>query len=212
MDQGRKRCSIGGAPHPARTVAALLMASLVSACQPGVVGDEARPTPRAATATPEDTGPWTPAGDEVQADCERAADALGFPVPCPTVLPGDYELGILEGRGVVWGKGFHFVAPLPGDLPSPPSEEQVTHVLIGAGLNRFPDCDGTEYATQRMGQGDVTLYECPDTAGLHADHVLAQWEVDGVWYQASSHVIADPEFHERVVVGIVEGIQLVRPG
>lgn len=152
----------------------------------------------------------------MQEGCQEAANALAFSVPCPTVLPGARAGNVgcptidvagdettVRRQGCVWGEGFHLVPSVPGG--------EVTHVVIGGGRFRNGDCDGTEFDGFSLGEVEVTLYECSEFAGLHAHHVLAQWEVDGVWYDVSSHVGHDQALHEEIVIAIVDAIQLVPP-
>jgi len=88
---------------------------------------------------------------------------------------------------------------------------EVTHIVISGGRSRFTDCDGTEFDVVPAGEAEATLYECSELGGLHAYHVLALWDVDGVWYAVSSHVNEDRGVHEEIVSRLVDGVHLVPP-
>lgn len=200
-------------PSPGPWVVCACLLFVVSACSsPRTSSSPVQATTRA------DGEPlaWTPTGEKMQEGCQEAADVLAFSVPCPTVLPGERagDIGCstvdvpsdettVRRQGCVWGEGFHLVPSVPGG--------EVTHVVIEGGRSRNSDCDGTEFDNFSFGDAEVTLYECSELGGLHAHHVLAQWEVEGVWYGASSHVGQDQALHEEIVTVIVDGIELVPP-
>lgn len=159
----------------------------------------------------DDLGAWVRAGSDMLDACQEAADVLGFAVPCPMLLPGDLEPESLpQGRGLVWGDGFHLVPPLPGHLQEMADRQEVFHVVVTGG-SRFDECDEGQLGVVTIDEWAVQLVECGGLAGLHADHVLAQWEHDGVWFIVSSHVAEDRNFHIAVVTRIVEHVEVVEP-
>lgn len=152
-----------------------------------------------------------PTGADLRAGCRRAADLLGFRVPCPTRLPRasvptrcevppafrDSEADPKEGCAL--GEGF---------LLEPSG---IGHLVIQGERGAFQaDCGGRGPDPRVTVQGhEAFLIDCPDTAGLHGGHVLLRWAEEGTFVIVSLH--GHTELNRRLVQEIGAGIELVGP-
>jgi hypothetical protein len=135
-----------------------------------------------------------PTGSQLQRQCQRAADRLGFAVPCPGLLPtrspGSAPPRVCDRRHEYevdgCGKGLPFVLEWEG-FAVPPGyigvgKQPLGHLIIAAtkGTPRFPlACPGERtVATVKVRRMPARLLRCPSNASgysLHGGGVLLRW-------------------------------------
>jgi hypothetical protein len=123
--------------------------------------------------------------------CRSAARILGFAVPCPTKLPPtsaaircetppDFSGAEAEPKeGCALGEGFILE----------PKNPTVAHLLIEGSRDGFQsDCGERDPHRRVTVRGhEALLIDCPETAGLHAGHVLLRWVEEGIFVTVSAH-------------------------
>ncbi len=156
-----------------------------------------------------------PPSEELAATCQDAADALGFTVPCPGLLPHVTRANPCSGRyrqvvGCVFEDQQAFVLTLPGVLPDPLASGLAIVALAGSSTHPLLNCPATTPPTTG---GDA---ECPDddpwnpgTEGTspHAGSVLTRLQLDDGTQVAVS---LDPSLGP-VRVRVVDALQPVEP-
>jgi hypothetical protein len=158
--------------------------------------------------------------------CQRAADALGFTVPCPGELPTaameSVDCCVAASGGDVTLDQIFWIN-LEGYDPATPSPVQ--HLIVEARrIERAPPrpCfDGEPAGSVPAGDLDLTLLECPTTRtleaqaeirhgeGAHSEHLLGHWDESGVRYVVSVH--GHSAEAEQLVVDVAASIELVAP-
>lgn len=158
--------------------------------------------------------------------CQRAADQLGFVVPCPGLLPtaasGTAPPELCQGRGSCAGEvvfvvndgGFlvpagylgvekqaqgHLVIeamPRPPDDPRPPSDR------LGCYADH-PFARATVHGTRAM------LLRCPTGSALNSGHTLVLWFQEGVDMAVSLHGWS--ELNQRLVLLLAAHTHLTSP-
>lgn len=149
---------------------------------------------------------------ELRSDCLHAAELLGFPVPCPTLLPeavdvvrcevpGDFAYSnVTPKEGCALGEGF-ILAP----------NTNVPHLMIlGAREEARSDCSNSLPHVSASVQGHrAVMIDCPSTAGLVADHVLLTWSLEGIAFGVTAH--GHTAANRKVVQDVADAVQLVKP-
>jgi calcineurin-like phosphoesterase family protein len=102
-------------------------------------------------------------------------------------------------EGCALGEGFLLE---PQGMESP----TVSHLVIQGNWDAFQsDCgDRDPYRRVTVRGHKALLIECPDTAGLHAGHVLLRWVEEGTFVIVSvhGHTVANRQFVQRVAASI----------
>jgi hypothetical protein len=165
----------------------------------------------------------THTGERLQRQCQRAADRLGFPVPCPALLPA-----MSPGA----------VRPLPCDNARFGCEWDTEFVLEQEGFVVPPGYGGAAgqavqgrlavTAARRAGDDAVAceegerpvatvtprgirgrMLQCGD-AGIHLDSVLVRWRERGVVMVVS--VLGHNRLHQQLALTVAEHVRVVSPG
>lgn len=86
------------------------------------------------------------------------------------------------------------------------------HLVITASRGlEGEDCEGDQPPeARRVREHRALLFECPEGAGLHANHVLLRWSVDAVSAAVSVH--GHTETNRELMEDIASGIEWIRPG
>jgi hypothetical protein len=163
-----------------------------------------------------------PVPGRVGRECRRAAERLGFAVPCPTLRPvpsvgapppavcprpspcGDPRFGFLfEDSGFVLPSGYVGAYP------------EVGRRLVVAAARR-PTAPAVACAGERpvararvRGRGGG-LVQCPPGTGPHRDGLLLRWRERGVVMAVS--VTGNLGAQRRLVTALAERLELVPPG
>jgi hypothetical protein len=190
-----------------------------SAGQTGTTGRPAAP----AGAVQVEGVSLVPTGPAFRTSCRRAADRLGFAVPCPELLPvpssGPALAGLCQGEGVcqsglLWFPMEAFVVPdgftgAPGSLGAlvvlaTPDEQ------AAAAMARWCP-DQRPLAAPGPGGRPTVLGACP--AGFYG------WSTGSVllrWTQAGTHLTlalrGQSEGNRRLLVALARSLRLVRSG
>lgn len=173
----------------------------------GVVGCSLAPTTESVELT---------ATDEVlRAQCQNAADLLGFQVPCPSALPATNEpvrcqtpsdfagADIIPREGCALGAGFILA-------PSSMVDPDIFHLVIAGAKTALEDCGGDDPQTPIELNGlDAAVIQCNELAGLVAGHTLVRYQTDGGFVEVSVHGHTDHD--RRIVVAIGESIEMIAP-
>jgi hypothetical protein len=169
-----------------------------------------------------------PTGSRLQRQCQRAADRLGFAVPCPRLLPtrspGSAPPRVCDRRHEyeVDGcrKGLPFVLEWEG-FAVPPGyvgvgRQPLGHLIIAAtrGTPRFPfACPGERMvASVKVAGVPARLSRCPSSALGHSVHgggVLLRWSQRDLVVMVSLQGLSP--LNERLVQVLAAHVQLVPP-
>jgi hypothetical protein len=201
------------------------------------------PAPHAAASAPVRLGPaWTcplaapvPGFDDrrsyppghpaarLQRQCQRAADRLGFPVPCPALLPVMSPGAVLplpcdDARfGCEWDTAFvleqeGFVVP-PGYGGGAGLAVQ-GRLAVTAARRAGDDTVACEEGEQPV--ATVTprgirgrMLQCAEAA-VHLDSVLVRWRERGVVMVVS--VLGHNRLHQQLAMTVAEHVRVVSPG
>jgi hypothetical protein len=161
----------------------------------------------------------TPAG--VRGQCRRAAERLGFAVPCPALRPlpslGAPQPAVCEPPSPCGEPGFGFLLEDTGFLV--PSgyvggfRDTGAHLAVAAA--RRPASPAVACAGERpvaavtvRGTGG-RLLQCPPGPGPHGDHLLLRWRERGTTMAVS--VSGDTGLHHRLVLAVAAHLELVAP-
>lgn len=169
-----------------------------------------------------------PTTSRLRRQCQRAADRLGFAVPCPRLLPTrsprsaaprvcdrrhEYEVDGCR-------KGLPFVLEWEG-FAVPPGyvgvgKQPLGHLVIAAtrGTPRFPlACPGERtVASVKVGGVPARLLRCPSSAlghSLHGGGVLLRWWQRGLVVMVSLQGLSP--LNERLVQVLAAHLQLMPP-
>jgi len=195
-------------------------------------GDGAPPEgtrPSAATLPPRDVV-LEPAPASLHSSCAQAAAHLGFPVPCPSLVPAVAGvpatctgscIGTAGGDETLHQLFFYDVADFDGGESLGP----VQHLAIEA--RRLVDappvaCFGGA-PSGGIDDGTVRLLLCPDRdelsdesaamirhgEGAHAGHALGYWDLGGVRYVVSVHGTSDSS--RQLIETLIAAVDLVDP-
>jgi hypothetical protein len=164
-----------------------------------------------------------PAPAELRRQCGRAAERVGFAVPCPRLLPAmapdteppaPCELPFTPSCGPA--SGFLFLA---GGF-TVPSSRIVAYQNYGARLAIGAATRPTAFAVSCIGERPIDpvsvrgrpgrLYRCPPGSGPHGESVLLRWEERGTVLVVS--VSGSSGLHRRLVVTLADHLDLVRAG
>jgi hypothetical protein len=167
-----------------------------------------------------------PTSRAFQARCRRAADQLGFVVPCPgllpTVGPGTAPPELCEGRGSCSGEVTFIVND--GGFLVPPGylgvEQQAQgHLVIMAAPARPDDprppadrlaCYADHpVATATVHGARALLLRCPSGSALNSGHTLVRWSQHGVDMAVSLHGWS--ELNQHLVLLLAAHTDLVSP-
>ena len=145
----------------------------------------------------------------VRAGCERDSRALGWAVPCPTVLPGVTHVDwCTESRSCIYTGGeppipmFYLSVDFPG--PAPLGEATVRHLVIEAFPKHSdrvldPPCANPEPLPALPTRiGVLASFRCLEHTGaqearilhgeaIHTHHDLVRWTRRGIVYVVSVH-------------------------
>lgn len=141
---------------------------------------------------------------------------LGFAVPCPKRLPPATApvrcevppafsgAEVKPKEGCALGDGFILE---PQGLVNP----AISHLVIEGSRDAFQSDCGEENPHRRVTvRGhEALLIECPETAGLHAGHVLLRWVEKGTFVTVSSHGHTDA--NRQLIQEIGAGVEIVGP-
>jgi hypothetical protein len=148
------------------------------------------------------------------ADCQAAADLLGFPVPCPTALPATnnpvrceipgafMDANVSPKEGCALGEGFLLSPRGIRDL-------DLFHLLIEGSLEEEFGCGMEDpHKEVQTSYGSALLFTCT-SPGLHEGHTLIRLDLDGVMVRVSAHGHTD--HNESAVRAIADTIEMVPP-
>lgn len=162
----------------------------------------------------------TPSGTRLQRRCQRAADRLGFPVPCPALLPamspGAAPPVLCDEQRFACEEGSGFVLEEDGFVV-PPGYAGVAgqaHGRLVAAAGREADpvvvCQGRQrpVATIKTHGLIGRLVECSG-AGVHYDSTLVRWRERGAVMVVS--VLGHSSLQRRLAMAVAEHIRVVSP-
>lgn len=157
---------------------------------------------------------FTSAPRDLTAECQDAADQLGFAVPCPTEHPvrgGAVSCEVSPGlantsrNGCITGTTT-FLLAING-IEADSAAESISHFVIeGTRLDdpdRSPNCEGEP---ARFGPWEGHVGTCD---GIHNGHVAVFWDVDETRYVVGAH--GDSDVRRRVVRRVAGAIELLPP-
>jgi hypothetical protein len=165
----------------------------------------------------------TPTGKRLQRHCQRAADRLGFPVPCPALLPAmspgavrpvpcdDARFGcewdtafVLEQEGFVVPPGYGGGAGLAvqGRLAVTAARRAGDHTVA---------CEEGEQPVATVTPRGIRgrMLQCGDAA-VHLDSVLVRWRERGVVMVVS--VLGHNRPQQQLALTVAEHVRVVSPG
>ena len=199
-------------------------------------GDLPAPTPAATANTAAGTQPAAPpgsldvegvrmarAGTEIQTSCRRAADRLGFAVPCPTLLPlpasGPVPSAVCEAGDcrdhLYWFGMEGFV--VPSGFTGAPGNLGALSVLasddprMAAGVERWCPEQRRLPATPALGGRPPVLGTCPaGFQGWATESLLLRWSRQGTYVTLGLRGAS--EANRRLLVRLAESLRLVAPG
>jgi hypothetical protein len=173
--------------------------------------------------------PLTTPADGFARQCEDAAVALGFAVPCPTRLPlvsGERVRcsGTCVGRVGEGSEVDVFVLDVAGYDDVAGAPEIVRHLAVEAfkadEAPPSPCYEGVAAGTLDADGVEVALLDCPPSSaaseaivrhgeGIHAGHLLGYWDSNGVRYAVSVHGVTDES--SALLERLVSSVELVAP-
>jgi hypothetical protein len=165
----------------------------------------------------------TPTGKRLQRHCQRAADRLGFPVPCPALLPAmspgavrqvpcdDARFGcewdtafVLEQEGFVVPPGYGGGAGLAvqGRLAVTAARRAGDHTVA---------CEEGEQPVATVTPRGIRgrMLHCAEAA-VHLDSVLVRWRERGVVMVVS--VLGHNRPQQQLALTVAEHVRVVSPG
>jgi hypothetical protein len=164
-----------------------------------------------------------PAGTALLTSCRRAADRLGFAVPCPTLLPlpasGPAPSGVCEagecGNKLYWfGMEGYLV---PSGFTGAPGSLGALSVLasddprVAAGMERWCPDQRRLPATPALGGRPPVLGTCPaGFQGWATESLLLRWSRQGTYVTLGLRGAS--EANRRLLVRLAESLRLVPPG
>jgi hypothetical protein len=175
---------------------------------------------------------------DLAADCTRAARSLGFPVPCPTLVPNSGTMsgpprcgertsyGALTRPPCVFGRAFLFDQPGFAVPPFYAAGAVQPHLTIVAFDPDDPEVDPATAYLLGCPEGDVLgmtavarpaeatlapteLIDCSDGPPPHGGHVLVRWSVETFVFAASLH--GNTQTNRDLLHEIAAGLLLVAP-
>jgi hypothetical protein len=162
-----------------------------------------------------------PTGGRLQRRCQAAADRVGFPVPCPALLPAmspnavppapcDQRFACEQDYGFVLEEDGFVVPP---DYVGPPGQE-AGRLVVAAATDRAEPvvaCEGQErpVATVTVHGRPGRLVDCLG-AGLYYDSVLVRWRERGVVMVVS--VRGHTRLQRELATTVAEHSRPVAPG
>ena len=162
----------------------------------------------------------TPTGARFQRRCQQAADKLGFPVPCPALLPAMSPNAVPPApcdQQFLCRRGAEFVLDQDGFVVPPGyvgAAGQAQGRLVVAAAGRADDPAVVCEQWQRL-VATVTphgragrLVECGG-GGLHYDSVLVRWEERGSVMAVS--VLGHNRLQERLALTVAEHTRVIAP-
>ena len=197
-------------------------------------GDLPPPAPATATtAAPQPTPPagsvevegvrMARAGTNLMSSCRRAADRLGFAVPCPTLLPfpasGPVPSGVCEAGGcrdhLYWFGMEGYV--VPSGFTGAPGSLGALSVLasddprMAAGVERWCPDQRRLPATPALGGRPPVLGTCPaGFQGWATESLLLRWSRQDTYVTLGLRGAS--EANRRLLVRLAESLRLVPPG
>jgi hypothetical protein len=164
-----------------------------------------------------------PAGPALLASCRRAADRLGFAVPCPTLLPlpaaGPTPAAVCEAgdcrdklywfgmEGYLVPSGFTGAAGNLGALSVLASDDP----RVAAGVERWCPDQRRLPAVPALGGRPPLLGTCPaGFQGWATESLLLRWSRQGTYVTLGLR--GSSEANRRLLVRLAESLRLVPPG
>jgi hypothetical protein len=165
----------------------------------------------------------TPTGERLQRRCRWAADRLGFPVPCPALLPAMSPGAVpplpCDDARFTCERDTAFMLEQEGFLVPPgypgTAGSSVQGGLVVAAARRAGDhtvaCEGRQQPIATVAPHGIRgrMLHCVG-AGLHFDSVLVRWRERGVVMVAS--VLGHNRLHQRLALAVAEHVRVVSPG
>lgn len=193
--------------HPAITVRpARCFGSLAAAAHAGYRA--AAPPPNAVVL---DGIYLLPVSSDLRAACHLSADAAGFSVPCPGLLPaaeqswecpcvGEFGFNLMVFASAPWT----YLGDAPGSI----------HLVFGASRDPsspWVDCTGAAgLGKLTMGGITGTLLSCPPASeGPNGGHLLFRWTESAITYIVSAH--GHTTANQRLIAALVEHLTLTAP-
>jgi hypothetical protein len=164
-----------------------------------------------------------PAGTAMLASCRRAADRLGFAVPCPTLLPlpaaGPAPSAVCQAgdcRGKLYWFGMEGYL-VPSGFTGAPGNLGALSVLASndprtaAGVERWCPDRRRLPATPALGGRPPVLGTCPaGFQGWATESLLLRWSRQGTYVTLGLRGAS--EANRRLLVRLAESLRLVPPG
>jgi hypothetical protein len=146
-----------------------------------------------------------PTGDDLRADCLRAANETHISVACPLMLPSGGSLipSVLLGSPV-----------FEGGFPLPPGHDPdaASHLYV---ISTRPELARTlESCSLVLGRMTTTIHgrsatfiACDEAPERHGGHVIVVWKEEGASYAVSLHGVTPGNRH--LVRAIAESVELI---
>lgn len=169
-----------------------------------------------------------PTSAQLRRQCRRAADRLGFAVPCPRLRPvplasappptvcvgrrpcGDPEPGGLDPEPGFLYRASGFVVPSGYVGGFGDSGARLAVAAAGRPTAFAVACAGERPVAPAMVRGNRgRLLECPPESGAHRGGTLLRWRERGTVMAVS--VTGHTGLHRRLVLALAARLELVRP-
>jgi len=149
--------------------------------------------------------------------CQAGAQALGFPVPCPGLVP----FGWAQASQCTPCRGI-FV--LEGGFPGPPgyvgleTDKGRGHLNVwavpfrsfGPGKPGYEGCpEGVVDGSESVQEATALWITCPTGSGLDSGHIILQWLSHGVFYAVSLH--GQTDLNRRLDLAIAGHLEMLGP-
>jgi hypothetical protein len=165
----------------------------------------------------------TPTGNQLQRRCQHAADRLGFPVPCPALLPAMAPGAVPpapcddERFGCEWGTGFvleqegFVVPPGYGGFAGQAVQGRLAVAAASRPADNVVACEGRQQSVATVTPHGIRgrMLQCAG-AGVHFDSVLVRWRERGVFMVVS--VLGHGRPQQQLALTVAEHVRVVSPG
>jgi hypothetical protein len=150
-----------------------------------------------------------PTGSAMRTTCQTSANAAGFPILCPGLLPTHpyWECPCVSDNG--------YLLMAWGEAPSSYTGDQQGSVHLVFGASRAPDspwvsCTGAiDLGSATMAEITGRLLSCPPASESNGGHLLFVWQSAGITYIVSAH--GHTQTNKELIAALIGHLTLVSP-